>query len=205
MTSAVSRGVPENIRTVRLVGVPGWGVTVSTPTALKLIDGSLPALLRHQPISSLGRVSVHFAPKNMGLGIAEPSRREIKVPGTALLLQDDLTGTGRRRKSDIIRVPAPSKSPRDPLVGRSLQCWPMGFGTSNSVAYHIDKIGHYGRRIFASSRSVSHSRWGAFKLSFCKQSMGFSHWISPSRLPTSKICPHTHRLLARFHVYFLLF
>ena len=53
----------------------------------------------------------------MGLGIVEPRWRGTHVPATAVLLQDDLTRTGRKTKDEIVLVPRPSNSPRDPLVG----------------------------------------------------------------------------------------
>ena len=58
----------------------------------------------------------------MGLGILEPHGGDApaQVPGTAILLHDDegiVQGTSK--KSAIVLVPKPSKSPRDPLVGRS--------------------------------------------------------------------------------------
>ena len=58
---------------------------------------------------------------NMGLGIVEPKRQGTHVPGTATLLQDDLTGTRRKGTDDIVLVPAPSNSPRDPLVASSMR------------------------------------------------------------------------------------
>jgi hypothetical protein len=53
----------------------------------------------------------------MGLGIVEPRRQGTHVPATAVLLQDDLMGTKRKGKDDVVLVPRPSDSPRDPLVG----------------------------------------------------------------------------------------
>lgn len=53
----------------------------------------------------------------MGLGIVEPKRQGTHVPATALLLQDDLTGTRRKDTNEVVLVPRPSMSPRDPLVG----------------------------------------------------------------------------------------
>lgn len=54
----------------------------------------------------------------MGLGIVEPKRKGTQVPATAILLQDDLTGT-TRKEEEIVFVPRPSNSPRDPLN------WPL--------------------------------------------------------------------------------
>lgn len=55
----------------------------------------------------------------MGLGIVEPKRQGTHVPATAVLLQDDRTGTTRKDKDEIVLVPRPSNSPRDPLN------WPL--------------------------------------------------------------------------------
>ena len=52
----------------------------------------------------------------MGLGIVEPKRQGTQVPATAILLQDNLTGT-TGKEDEIVSVPRPSNSPRDPLVG----------------------------------------------------------------------------------------
>ncbi|KAL2043855.1 hypothetical protein N7G274_003375 [Stereocaulon virgatum] len=54
----------------------------------------------------------------MGLGIVEPRRRGTHVPGTAVLLQDDL-GTKSKGEDEVVLVPRPSDSPRDPLN------WPL--------------------------------------------------------------------------------
>ena len=53
----------------------------------------------------------------MGLGIVEPKRQGTHVPATAVLLQDDVKGTAPEVKNDIVLIPQPSNSPRDPLVG----------------------------------------------------------------------------------------
>ena len=55
----------------------------------------------------------------MGLGIVEPKQHGIHVPATAILLQDNLTGTTPKAKDEVVLVPRPSNSPRDPLVGGS--------------------------------------------------------------------------------------
>ncbi len=53
----------------------------------------------------------------MGHGIVEPKWQGTHVPATAVLLQDDLAATTRKDKDEIVLVPRPSTSPRDPLVG----------------------------------------------------------------------------------------
>ena len=139
---------------------------------------------------------IHLTPpEDMGLGIVEPKRQGTHVPATAVLLQDDLMGTARKVKDEIVLVPQPSNSPRDPLVG--------AFGPLHKsvgfITYLLDRIGHCGRKISVSWPYASQSPSVVFKLPCCKQSMGFYDWNSTLRSQKLKIYHLTHhsRALSR--------
>ena len=75
----------------------------------------------------------------MGLGILEPKSESGNSPGTATLL-DDQVSVESLSKNAIILVPQPSSSPRDPLVSAANR-------TRDLIAsYIIARIGHYGKK-----------------------------------------------------------
>ena len=132
--------------------------------------------------------------QKMGLGIVEPRRQGTQVPATALLLQDDLTGTTGKKKDDIVLVPRPSNTPRDPLVLSPLH------HMVNFITYLLDRIGHCGRKISVSLPYASQSPSVVYRVPYWKQSMGFSYWISRLRSQKLKICRLTHHSHAPSHV-----
>ena len=143
---------------------------------------------------------IHLSPpKGMGLGIIEPKRRGTHVPATAVLLQDDVKGTASEVKDEIVLVPQPSISLRDPLVVAFSQL----HRSIGSHAYLLDRIGHCGRKISVFLPYASQSPSVVFKVPYCKQSMGFYNWNSRSRSQKLKIYYLTHhsRALSRVYVH----
>ena len=75
----------------------------------------------------------------MGLGIVEPKSIFENPPGTATLLDDEVS-VESLSKNAIILVPQPSSSPRDPLVSAADR------GRNLIASYTSTRIGHYGRK-----------------------------------------------------------
>ena len=137
----------------------------------------------------------------MGLGILEPKRQETHVPATAVLLQADRTAL--KVKDEIVLVPRPSNSPRDPLVGViSPLHEPVGF-----ITYVLDRIGRCGRKTYVSLPYAYQSQSLVFKVAYCKQSMG--SYKSSSGLRSQKLniyhLTYHSRVLSRvsFHRFWL--
>lgn len=137
------------------------GFNVCVSIVQSLISIAIPL-----PIHSLcfGAFSRHCIPptrpKNMGLGIVEPRRQGTQVPATALLLQDDLTGTTGKEKDEIVLVPRPSNTPRDPLV------LPPLHHLVDFITYLLDRIGPCGRKISVSLPYASQSPSVVFRVPY---------------------------------------
>jgi hypothetical protein len=52
----------------------------------------------------------------MGLWIVEPKPLGVHVPGTSVLFDDQSHPSEAAKQQEIVLVPQPSSSPRDPLV-----------------------------------------------------------------------------------------
>ena len=100
----------------------------------------------------------------MGLGIVEPKRQGTHVPATAVLLQDDLTRT--KAKDEIVLVPRPSNSLRDPLVGAFSQF-------HASVGSHLT---------FLTELAIVEER----SLSLCHMPLNHRRWYSKCHIANSQ-------------------